>query len=80
MQTVFSSVQPLFYYVYGLLHSEDYHKAFSADLKKMLPRIPLVELPADFKAFAKAGRELADLHLNYEKQPELDCVAAQGEE
>lgn len=70
----------VFYYVYGLLHSEDYRKAFSADLKKMLPRIPLVELPADFKAFAKAGRELADLHLNYEKQPELDCVATQGEE
>ena len=70
----------VFYYVYGLLHSEDYHKAFSADLKKMLPRIPLVELPADFKALVKAGRELADLHLNYENQPELDCVATQGEE
>ncbi len=32
----------------------------------MLPRIPLVEKPADFWSFCKAGRDLADLHLNYE--------------
>lgn len=70
----------IFYYVYGLLHSENYRKAFSVDLKKMLPRIPLVESPADFKAFSKAGRELADLHLNYERQPELDSVATIGED
>jgi predicted helicase len=56
----------IFYYVYGLLHSEDYRKTFSADLKKMLPRLPLVEKAADFWAFSKAGRDLAELHLNYE--------------
>lgn len=70
----------VFYYVYGILHSEDYRKAFSADLKKMLPRIPLVESPADFKAFVKAGKALADLHLNYETQPEPDNVAVKGED
>lgn len=70
----------VFYYVYGILHSEDYRREFSADLKKMLPRIPLVESPADFKAFVKAGRELADLHLNYENQPEPDNVAVSGED
>ena len=70
----------VFYYVYGILHSSDYRREFSADLKKMLPRIPLVESPADFKAFVKAGRELADLHLNYETQPEPDNVAVSGED
>lgn len=70
----------IFYYVYGILHSEDYRKTFSADLKKMLPRIPLVESPADFKAFVKAGKELAALHLNYETQPEPDNVAVKGED
>lgn len=58
--------EDIFYYVYGILHSPDYRTQFAADLKKMLPRIPLVEKPADFWAFSKAGRELADLHLNYE--------------
>ena len=59
--------EDLFYYVYGFLHSPEYRTAFAADLKKMLPRIPLVESAADFRAFVKAGRALADLHLNYEK-------------
>lgn len=61
--------EDIFYYVYGLLHSKDYREQFAADLKKMLPRIPLVEKPADFWAFSKAGRELAELHLNYETVP-----------
>ena len=58
--------EDLFYYVYGFLHSPDYRRAFSADLKKMLPRIPLVESASDFWAFSRAGRKLATLHLNYE--------------
>ena len=59
--------EDLFYYVYGFLHSPDYRRAFSADLKKMLPRIPLVESASDFWAFGRAGRKLATLHLNYEQ-------------
>jgi len=61
--------EDIFYYVYGLLHSPDYRREFASDLKKMLPRLPLVELPKDFWAFSKAGRALADLHLNYETAP-----------
>ena len=56
----------IFYYVYGLLHSKDYRERFAADLKKSLPRIPIVEKIEDFMAFYKAGKQLADLHLNYE--------------
>ncbi len=58
--------EDIFYYVYGILHSPDYRIAFEADLKKMLPRLPLVDKADDFWAFSKAGRELANLHLNYE--------------
>jgi predicted helicase len=58
--------EDIFYYVYGLLHSPVYRKKFAADLKKVLPRIPLVEDPKNFRAFSKAGRELAELHSNYE--------------
>ena len=59
----------IFYYVYGLLHSEDYRQRFAADLKKSLPRIPIVERVEDFMDFYKYGKKLADLHLNYEEVP-----------
>lgn len=58
--------EDIFYYVYGLLHSIEYRTMFATDLKKSLPRLPLVEKVDDFWAFSKAGRELADLHLSYE--------------
>ena len=71
------SKEDLFYYIYGLLHSEDYKSRYAANLTKELPRIPAVKQAADFWSFSKAGRELADLHINYEKQPKhsltLDC-------
>lgn len=73
------SKEDLFYYVYGLLHSEDYRKEFAADLKKMLPRIPLVEKASDFKAFMKAGRALADLHLHYEDEEPPEGVIVEKE-
>ena len=60
------SKEDIFYYVYAVLHSPEYRTRFAADLKKMLPRIPLTEKPNDFRAFSTAGRELAELHLNYE--------------
>ncbi len=56
----------VFVYVYGLLHSPDYRTQFASDLKRMLPRIPLVPA-ADFPAFVAAGRELMDLHIGYEE-------------
>ncbi len=53
----------IFFYVYGLLHSPDYRETYAADLKKMLPRIPLVTDPWPF---VEAGRRLSELHLGYE--------------
>jgi len=53
----------IFHFVYGVLHSPEYRERFAADLKRTLPRIPQV---GDFWAFANAGKELAELHLNYE--------------
>ncbi|RQW27269.1 DEAD/DEAH box helicase [Rhodobacteraceae bacterium CH30] len=58
--------EDLFYYVYGLLHSADYRERFADNLSKELPRIPCVKTAADFWAFSQAGRQLAELHLNYE--------------
>lgn len=61
----------IFYYVYGLLHSPHYRERYAANLRRELPRIPIVAL-ADFQALVQAGRELAELHINYEQQPEYN--------
>lgn len=66
----------IFYYVYGILHSPQYRERFAADLKKSLPRIPIVDDVQDFMAFYKAGKALADLHLNYEQVPPSPDVTA----
>ena len=66
--------EDIFYYVYGVLHSAEYRERFASDLKKMLPRLPLVDEPRDFWAFSKAGRALAALHLNYENVPPASGV------
>ncbi|MFC7404816.1 DEAD/DEAH box helicase [Georgenia alba] len=70
------SKDSVFFYVYGLLHSPEYRETYAADLKKMLPRIPLI---ADFTGYADAGRKLSELHLGYETVDPypLDGLAAQ---
>ena len=59
----------IFHYTYGLLHHPDYREKYEANLKRDLPHIPFAE---NFWAFAKAGARLADIHVNYESQPEYD--------
>ena len=69
----------IFYYVYGLLHSEDYRTRFAADLKKSLPRIPIVENLNDFMDFYQYGKKLAELHLNYENVDPYPGVVVKGD-
>lgn len=56
----------IFYFVYGQLHDPGYRETYAADLNKMLPHI---ETPTDrgrFDQLTAAGRELMELHTNYE--------------
>ena len=55
----------IFHYVYGLLHHPGYRERHADSLRRELPRIPLAP---DFHAFRDAGRDLARLHLNYERE------------
>lgn len=72
--------EDIFHYVYGFLHSKEYRETFANDLKKMLPRLPLVENVKDFWAFSKAGRQLAELHLNYESVAPSPDVTVSGDD
>ena len=67
----------IFYYVYGYLHSPGYRSKYAANLRRELPRIPFAP---DFWAFSRAGKTLADLHINYEEQTEypLEMVETPG--
>ena len=56
----------IFYFVYGQLHDPGYREKYAADLKKMLPHIETPTSRARFDQLAAAGRELMDLHVNYE--------------
>jgi predicted helicase len=61
------SKDDIFNYIYAVLHHPQYREKYSANLKRELPRIPFAP---DFRAFAKAGKELANIHANYEGQAE----------
>jgi predicted helicase len=54
----------IFYYIYGILNSQEYLDRFNEDTKKILPRIPFTK---DFISFSNAGESLFKLHANYEK-------------
>lgn len=56
--------EDIFFYVYALLHHPEYRERYEDDLKKMLPHIPRAE---GFHTYASVGRELAELHVNYER-------------
>jgi predicted helicase len=60
------SKEDIFYYVYGLLHSPEYRERYADNLSKELPRIPCVKTAQGFWHFSQAGRDLAELHINYE--------------
>lgn len=61
------SADDLFHYVYGVLHVPAYRTKYAVNLQKELPRIPVPTKLEDFWALARAGEELGNLHMNYDK-------------
>ena len=55
--------EDIFHYVYAVLHNPAYRKKYELNLKREFPRIPFYE---DFWQWAAWGKELMDLHINYE--------------
>lgn len=61
--------EDVFYYIYGLFHSEDYRTRFANNLAKEIPRAPAVKSAEDFWMFSRSGRKLSRLHVDYESVP-----------
>ncbi|MGM0835889.1 MAG: DEAD/DEAH box helicase [Bacillota bacterium] len=57
------SASDVFYYIYGILNSNEFKEKYANDFRKNSPRVPLSQ---NYEAFVKAGKMLAELHLNYE--------------
>lgn len=62
----FNSEVDMFYYVYAVLNSKDYKTEYANDLKRGVPRIPNLKHK---NKFVDIGKQLAELHLNYESIP-----------
>ncbi|WP_121288543.1 DEAD/DEAH box helicase [Helicobacter pylori] len=55
--------EEIFYYIYAIFHHKGYVEKYKNSLTKEAPRIALSE---DFKELSTLGKELGELHLNYE--------------
>ncbi len=55
--------EEIFYYIYAIFHHKGYLEKYKNSLAKEDPRIGLSK---DFKELSILGKELAELHLNYE--------------
>ncbi|MEA3452248.1 MAG: type ISP restriction/modification enzyme [Bacteroidota bacterium] len=55
--------EDIFHYTYGVLHNPAYRKKYELNLKREFPRLPFYK---DFYKWANWGKELMNLHINYE--------------
>ena len=67
----------IFHYTYGLLHHPEYRERYEVNLRRALPRLPYTP---DFRAFARAGQRLAEIHAGYEDQPEYQLESIENPE
>ncbi|GAA7487205.1 hypothetical protein MMM109_03350 [Helicobacter pylori] len=63
--------EEIFYYIYAIFHHKGYLEKYKNSLKKEAPRIGLSD---DFKELSVLGKQLAELHLNYESGEMHDSV------
>jgi len=68
------SKRDIFHYVYAILHHPQYREYYAENLKRDLPRIPLVQQTEAYKRCVRIGKRLLELHLNYEEAPEYPLI------
>ena len=73
----FNSEYDAMAYVYAILNDSEYRKRFRNNLRKSLPRIPVV---AEKEKYVEVGKKLMDLHINYEEVPVYEGVTIDAPE
>jgi predicted helicase len=58
--------EDIFHYSYAVLHHPQYREKYALNLKREFPRLPFYK---DFHQWVAWGKQLMDLHLNYETVP-----------
>ncbi len=61
--------EDVFYYTYAVFHNPEYIKKYELNLKREFPRIPFY---LDFWKWSKWGKELMDLHIDYESAEQYE--------
>jgi len=74
------SKRDIFSYVYAILHHPRYREQYVENLKRELPRIPLLKRQSAFETCVRIGKELMELHLNYEQAPEYPLKWVENKE
>jgi len=61
--------EDIFHYTYAVLHNPVYRTKYELNLKREFPRLPFYE---DFNKWAAWGKQLMELHINYEQAQPYD--------
>jgi len=68
----------IFHYIYAMLHHPQYRERYAVNLNRDLPHIPLIKETEIFKLCTHIGKQLVELHLNYEQVPEYPLKWAES--
>ena len=68
--------EDIFHYTYAVLHHPAYRQKYALNLKREFPRLPFYE---DFRQWTAWGKELMDLHINYETVKPFKLVRKDAE-
>jgi predicted helicase len=60
----------IFHFVYAMLHHPQYRERYAENLKRDLPHIPLLHKKLSFLTCVRIGKQLMQIHLNYEQAKE----------
>ncbi len=55
--------EDIFHYTYAVLHNPEYRQKYEINLKREFPRLPFYQ---NFQQWVNWGKQLMDLHINYE--------------
>ncbi|MDR0568231.1 MAG: N-6 DNA methylase [Spirochaetaceae bacterium] len=68
--------EAIFHYLYAVFHYPSYRETYQHDLRRSRPRVPFYD---DFFRFANAGKQLMELHINFENAEEYPLAINSAE-